>query len=372
MAINGYRDLSSLVIPAAVDTAVLAKMQLRDGVTYDRLVGELEVALRGVNGEFARHPLWASMLSFQTDPVINYAVGSASYADRFTDYGRPEPQHSERSGHMLPLLAWTSALGWTWSKLKDMSMAEGRDDIRLAVDRMRNRYRKQVFQRLLQRGDDSGAAKGLGTAGYSPGFATTAASTDVDFTPPDFGGTSFSSTHEHYVAAAGGWTTTILDDIEAELMEHGHMPPYRLLVAGADAATITGLTGFVLPTTTVIQAGSGTSVAIPEDAPTNDGFRFLGSYENTRVYVAPGMPQYYGFAYRSYGALSPMNPLRVRLEQGFEAPTMRALRDPSAGAGVDPLQDLMLYLEFGVGVGDRTNGTSRYVNNATWADGTAL
>jgi hypothetical protein len=32
----------------------------------------------------------------------------------------------------------------------------------------------------------------------------------------------------------------------------------------------------------------------------------------------------------------------------------------------------MLYLEFGVGVGDRTNGTTRYVNNATWADGTAV
>ena len=32
----------------------------------------------------------------------------------------------------------------------------------------------------------------------------------------------------------------------------------------------------------------------------------------------------------------------------------------------------MLYLEFGVGVGNRLNGTTKYVNNAAWADGVAL
>lgn len=372
MAIKGYRDLSSLVTLGTQDAAVLAQYQLADGATYERLVSELEVGIRGLNGELSRHPLWASLASFGDLPTVEYAVGSGSYADRFTDYGRPEPEHAELSGHMLPLLPWTAALGWTWSKLKDMSISDGRADIRLAVDRMRNRYRKQLFQRLLTRGDQSGKASGLGTAGYSPGFATAAANTDTDFVPPDFGGVSFTSAHEHYVAAAGGWTTTILDDIEAELMEHGHMPPYRLLISVADVASVTGLTGFVFPTTAVIQAGSGTSVAIPEIDPTDDGFRFIGSYENTRVYAAPGMPQYYGFAYRSYGTNNPRNPLRVRVEKGFELPTARALRDPNAGAGIDPLQDLMLYMEFGVGVADRTNGTTRYVNNGAWADGTAL
>ena len=372
MAIKGYRDLSSLVTLGTQDAAVLAQYQLADGATYERLVSELEVGIRGLNGELSRHPLWASLASFGDLPTVEYAVGSGSYADRFTDYGRPEPEHAELSGHMLPLLPWTAALGWTWSKLKDMSISDGRADIRLAVDRMRNRYRKQLFQRLLTRGDQSGKASGLGTAGYSPGFATAAANTDTDFVPPDFGGVSFTSAHEHYVAAAGGWTTTILDDIEAELMEHGHMPPYRLLISVADVASVTGLTGFVFPTTAVIQAGSGTSVAIPEIDPTDDGFRFIGSYENTRVYAAPGMPQYYGFAYRSYGTNNPRNPLRVRVEKGYELPTARALRDPNAGAGIDPLQDLMLYMEFGVGVADRTNGTTRYVNNGAWADGTAL
>ena len=62
----------------------------------------------------------------------------------------------------------------------------------------------------------------------------------------------------------------------------------------------------------------------------------------------------------------------MRLEAPYELPTARALRDPDGGFGVDPLQDLMLYLEFGVGVGNRLNGTTKYVNNAAWADGVAL
>jgi hypothetical protein len=47
------------------------------------------------------------------------------------------------------------------------------------------------------------------------------------------------------------------------------------------------------------------------------------------------------------------------------------MTDPRAGNGTTPLQYMMMYTEFGVGVGmDRTNGTARYFNSATWADGT--
>lgn len=371
MAIKGFRDTSSLV-NVGVDDSVLQRYALADGVTYDRLVAELRVVVAGLNGEFIRHPLWSSLISAQDAPnVAAYNSGSSTYADELTDYGRPEPMHAEMAGHMLPLRRPTAALGWTWLKLKDMSFAEGQADIRLAADRMRNTYRRLLFTRLLKRGDDAVSS------GYSPGFATAAANTSLDFTPPSFGGVDFTSDHEHYVAAAGGWTTTILDDMEAELMEHGHMPPFRLLISNADAATVSGLTGFVFPTTAVIQASSGTAVALPEDNPTDDGFRFLGSYKNTRIYIAPGMPQYYGFMYRSYGSLSPMNPLRVRTERGYSAPTVRVLREATGGVqdaerGVNPLMNLMAYMEVGAGVGSRTNGTTRYVNNSTWADGVAI
>jgi hypothetical protein len=82
------------------------------------------------------------------------------------------------------------------------------------------------------------------------------------------------------------------------------------------------------------------------------------------------MPQYYGFGWKSYGPRNPKNPLRVRLPQGQTAPALRIIRD-SNNPGIAPVQNLMSQIAFGVGVGDRTNGTARYVNNAAWADGTA-
>ena len=75
-------------------------------------------------------------------------------------------------------------------------------------------------------------------------------------------------------------------------------------------------------------------------------------------------------AAKSYGLNNPRNPLRVRLPIGQSAPRLVLIRD-SNNPGIAPVQNLMTQIAFGVGVGDRTNGTPRYVNNAVWSDGTA-
>ena len=49
--------------------------------------------------------------------------------------------------------------------------------------------------------------------------------------------------------------------------------------------------------------------------------------------------------------------LRVRVGKGLSRPRFIAMTDPRAGNATTPIQYLMLYGEFGVGVGDRTNGT---------------
>jgi hypothetical protein len=86
--------------------------------------------------------------------------------------------------------------------------------------------------------------------------------------------------------------------------------------------------------------------------------------------VVPGMPNYYGFGYKSYGQNSSRNPLKVRLQKGSTRPQAIAMPNPNSG-GRYPLQDIMLYTKFGVGVNDRTAGTTQYTNSGTWADGTA-
>jgi len=60
----------------------------------------------------------------------------------------------------------------------------------------------------------------------------------------------------------------------------------------------------------------------------------------------------------------------VRLPEGETAPRVRIYCD-NREPGLYAIQNLMMQTRFGVGVGDRTNGTPRYVNNANWADGTA-
>ena len=245
---------------------------------------------------------------------------------------------------------------------------------RNAIDAMRQAYRLAILNRILKRGDDSGSADGLGSSGYSPGFATTAGSTSVDCTPPAYGGNVFTSTHEHYVPLAGGaFTAAVFQDAKAELLEHGHLPPYEFVIGISDQSTVEGLTGFVPTARNLVTYGSTQDLASFGPTYLMNGAYAIGTIHDCKIWVVPGMPQYYGFGWKSYGANSQRNPLRIRVQKNAPPrPTIQAFPDPRSGAGaVYPLQYMMFFTEFGVGVADRTNGTSRYVNAAQWADGTA-
>jgi hypothetical protein len=263
-------------------------------------------------------------------------------------------------------------LGWTWDYLRHARLPQIEADIADAIKDARDRYRLSILTRLLKRSDDSGAANGLGSSGYSPGFATAAASTNVDFTPPAYGGTSFTSDHEHYVGISGGaFTNAVFSDAKAELREHGHEPPYEFIIGTSDEATVRGLSDFTETPPELVALGSQTAVAQLSSMADMNGSYYIGAIHDFAVRVVRGVPQYYGFGWKPYGPNSQRNPLRVRLQKGISRPSVTAMPDPRSGAGaVYPLQNMMLFLEFGVGIADRTNGTARYVNNVTWADGT--
>ena len=144
-----------------------------------------------------------------------------------------------------------------------------------------------------------------------------------------------------------------------------------MLIGQSGEATVRGLTEFVPVGQQMVIYGNAVSLAaFGSEADEINGSYYIGMIEDCRVRVIPGIPQYYGFGYKSYGANNPRNPLRVRVGKGLSRPRFIAMTDPRAGNATTPIQYLMLYGEFGVGVGDRTNGTPRYVNNAAWSDGT--
>ena len=362
----GPRDTASLVMLAGWDATELQNFKLQDGTPFTQVVADLNSALGLLNAELTNDSLWSGLMSFTDQPDLEYRVGASNGMTRFTEYGRPDAQRADTEGHMLPLIKWDRMLGWTWLYLKEARMAQVQADIFDAIKDVRDRFRITTLTRLLKRGDDSGAANGLGTAGESPGFATDEGSTAVDFIPPANAGTSFDNTHEHYVGIAGGvFTVTVFDDAFDELREHGHEPPFEFLIGPSDRVAVEDLTGFAERGDPLIQYGSSQDLA-------RVGDDYIGTIGHFRIREVRGIPQYYGFGYKSYGSRSQRNPLRTRIEKGTSALTVQAFTDPRSGAGaVYPLQNIMLFTEFGVGVGDRTNGTARYVNNATWADGTA-
>ncbi len=368
----GVRDTSSLGMLTGWDATELKKFELEDGTPFTAVAAQLGTAAGGVAAEMYSDPIWSSLVSYTDMLELEYRVGTSNGMARYTEYGTPDPKRSETTGHMLPLMAFDRGLGWTWRYLEKARLPQIQADIADAVKDIKDRWRIQILTRLLQRGDDSGAYNGLGSSGYSPGFATAAASTSVDFTPPAFGGNTFTSDHEHYVGITGGaFTAAVFTDAKSELLEHGHEPPYNFLIGPSDEATVKGLTGFVKTAEQLVSLGNDTAVAVLSTV-YNDGRYRIGTINDFDVWVVPGIPQYYGVGYKSYGMNSQRNPLRIRLPKGYSRPTVRVFSDPRSGAGAAyPLQYAMMFLEFGVGVAERTGATPRYVNSATWSDGTA-
>ncbi len=366
----GYRDLSTLVSLTGWDDTELQKHTLQDGTTYSSIVSQIGASLAGLNAEFANDSLWSGMMSYQDNLELEYRVGASNGMEVFTEYGRADPQRAATEGHMLPLIPHDRVIGWTWSYLQEARLPQVNADIADAIKDVRDKWRVNVLTRLLQRGDDTGAGKKLGS-GFSTGFATTAASTSVDYRPPDYKGTVFANTHEHYIGITGGvFTNAVFTDARDELREHGHVGPYTCLIGTADRAAVIALTNFTKAAEIGVRVGITQDIALPNVTLNSENAEFLGMIDNIEVYEVRGMPQYYGIIYKSYGPRSQRNPLRIRLPKGVLAPRVIAMPDPRESNGSDPLQNLMLYFKFGVGVADRTNGTARYVNSATWADGT--
>lgn len=365
----GYRDTTSLVLLTGWDATELQNFALEDGTTYDEIVARMNASLASLNAELTGG-IWGQLVSFQDRPDVEYRIGVSNGFERHTEYGRSDPKRAATEGHMLPLVAWDRMLGWTWDYLQEARLDQIDADIADAIKDARDIWRQRIFTRVLQRGDDSGELNGLGTGGYSTGFATTAASTNVDFTPPTFGGTTFANTHEHYVGSTGGFTNAVFSDSKDELREHGHEPPYEFVIGPSDESVVKALTDFTAVSSDLVAFGATQDRALLSNvAVDNVGSYYIGAIHDFAVRVVRGIPQYYGFAWKSYGINSQRNPLRIRLKKGQTLPRVIAMPDPNGGQGISPLHNLMLYVQFGVGVSDRTDGTARYVNNATWSDG---
>lgn len=367
MALIGGRDTRDIVVATGVDAAELKRLTLQDGTTYDAIVQELTGAITALNASLNADPIYAGMSSQGDSVEVAARMGAAAAFDDFTEYTTGDANRAQRDGWMLPLYAADFKLAWTWDYMRKAYFAQIQDDIAMAVTAAQNLRRKRMLNRLLSRTDDSGVSKGLGTGGYSPGFATAAANTNVDFTPPEFNGKTFTSNHDHYTFAATSKTSATVVAMMKTLREHGFVGPYELICSESDYDTVKGFSDFVPAGDPLVQYGVTTSLAIQAF---DNG---LGGYlkdSMARVRMIIGWPDEYFTLYKSFGANNPNNPLRIRLPKGETALRFAAFPDPRTPSPANPLGSMVVWTEFGVGVGNRLAAATNR-NNAAWADGSA-
>lgn len=360
----GPRDLKNRVLADGWDATELEKLRTESDVSIEEITNMLAGAMAALNGELLGEPWLSLLFNVTTEPTLEYRVGTTNAVTDHTEYGPVDEQRGATQGHMLPIKAFDYGLGWTWDYLRKCRRGQVDADIQGVVQAWRDKWEKALLTRFFQASDDSGVAKGLGSAGYSPGFAHTAGSTSVDFTPPPYAGKTFASTHEHYDyvngVTAANWQSGI-SALTLDLAEHGHEPPFDLMISYSDQSTVEGLTEFRSRPQPEIRYGVTQDIA-------NVGEYYIGVVNTpsgvARVKVMNRVPQYYMGCFKAYGARSPRAPLVVRYtdDMGLVASLLRGKSYRQW-----PIENLLTFAEFGVGVQDRTNGACCLMNSASWA-----
>jgi len=354
-------DLKYIALPVGWDAAYLEQYRMADGITFAQVVADINAALTLFNQE---QPWYSSFVTLTDQPEVEYPQGSLE-TEPHSEYTPPKPQRSDFTGHMLPVLERDLGFRFTRDFFVKGRMSRVDGSIRAGLDAFRQYREQQVVRRALRQADDSGASSGLGSSGLSPGFATAAASTGVDYTPPVWGGETFTSNHEHYLGYAAASLATGLKAMKNHLLEHGHMPPFEVWISTEDEPTVAALTDFVevQPVTVMLGAATPQTTGVPanQTAP-----RYIGSIYEMYVRVVPRVPQYYYFAAKPYGQGDPRNPFRVRWDPRWGPEGVLYLADEVNY----PLSGSYLFEAKGVGVGeDRTNGVAMFIDaGESWAD----
>lgn len=365
-------DLKYVQLPVGWDATYLSNFSMADGMTFDRIVSDIEGALSLYNGET---PWYNDFISVAGDDeiAVEYPQGTL-VTEAHSEYTPPKGQRPDFTGHMLPVLERDLGFRFTYDFLKKGRMSRVDGTIRAGLDAFRQWDEYLIVRRALRRADDTGEANGLGAGGLSPGFAAPAANTGVDFQPPRFGGESFDTNHTHYLGYAAANLAVGLSAMINHLREHGHPAPYELWISTENVATVTALTNFVgiQPVTQIFPADVERVTRNPT-TPMGSVPYYVGSYGDGQgadawIRVVPRVPQNYYWMGKPYGFGDARNPFRVRFDRRWGPPGLMLI----ATKMNYPLDDAYLFQAKGVGVGeDRTNGVAMFIDaGAAWAEAT--
>ncbi len=371
--ILGPRTILDRALPTGTDGARLAQWTNRAGLNFGEFVGRLSNAL----GEFNQSLMteWGWLLFITEELMMEYPNGGAiTETPQRTDVDKIDPRHDSTISHMIDLLIYGEPLGGTRHFFRDAREAQLRADIRGIINRLRWNFERKVLTRWFTNTETL-----IGAAGYNVPFVRGTGG-NVDFAPPAFGGETFATTHDHYLAvdADSYGYDDMLNQLAETIQEHGHNGPYVGLVSRADVASYYALPDFVRPVgEQVVYIDRGSTTADTGAAlfsRQQREFGVIGGYESQYGFIelraTNRVPTGYAGLVQSYGNNNEMNPLAVRVhpDVGFGARIV-AQSQPD---DLDPIKLVDVEFEYGVGVGlDRTNGAAAYLHaDGTWVNPT--
>lgn len=347
MGTLGPNDLKQLAIPANWDAALLSRMALASGESYETLINDIAAGLALANGQLISNPLVASLVSTTQEATTEYRTGVSNGFEPHTEYAQPDAQRAGVTGGMLPIKMYDRKLGWTWDFLRLARRSQLDADIASAMADIPNLWEKAVLTRLFKSTYDavgSGrsvpiADAGVADAAYIPPFVPNRAA-------------AFLATHTHLLRL-DGINQANLETAVAHLWEHGEDAPFDLLISQADVAAwsnTTNVTGWIKRADGLIRFGQQADLA--EVGPDYIGVIETSTYGPVRVRASARIPTTYWAVYKSYGALDARNPLVIRESPsfGYGAVLLSGRQYPITQF---PLEGAILVQEIGVGVADR-------------------
>jgi hypothetical protein len=340
----GLIDTSHIDWPSNVDSTYLRGLQTRSGLQFTDLARRLDAGMATVNAGV--DPILSLLIAPPTtNPVAQGGRTSRMVATKRSEYTLARPQYVERAANMLPIDEYEIALGFTEDGLMEISL----DDFQAQVDAMvagwEMLHRAEVLSRLFS---DAEIPVDKGTTATSPGFAGSGTGANV-FTGLYPDNTPLPGGYSHYYRDT---TANFIATVKAQRnqLRRWHPGPFDFIGSAARVDALVADAAFVSAGSALIRVGDGVSEALV------DAERYVGVFDkDIRVHTSIlDFATDHWTVFKTYGALSPRNPLIWRYDD------MRGIDAYVRSRELFPLAEAVSIQKFGVGVNDRTAATLGY------------
>lgn len=368
MSILGPRALEDHRLITGWDSSEILRFQMIDGQTPQQAIALAETVVGEENTALAaRYALVTTITQLPNAKMQRVGNSTRTMTPERTQFAPASLVRSDEIGHMLPLLPYTDAVGWSTDWLKRAMREMVRNDLDFIKERWRNRVEYGFWIRVLTNTENL-----IGTTGYDVGWAI-GTGTSVNFVPIQHGAFTFDSTHTHYLRLNGVMNAanaeTALIAAALQLTHHGHTGRKIAFVSQADVTLYLTMTAanVVRLLSSGMQAVTGgsstliTTTGTLEGVPGEPFMILLTPWGEIELRWHERIPTGYFWMTKSYGANSSMNGVALRVERG-EGAGFGLRPNPQIDRSIQPrLESIQFEADHGWGINDRTNGVAYYI-----------